>query len=60
METDIDESRVVVMLIHIRDSLTDVSLMLKDYQADLDVTYNGPATRHKAVCDSLDALLMDV
>ncbi len=34
------------MLIHIRDSLTDVSLMLKDYEDDLDVTYNGPATRH--------------
>jgi hypothetical protein len=57
MEQDADETKVVAMLIRFRDSLTEMSLMLKDYQANLDVIHNGPATRQSS--ESLDAVLLN-
>jgi hypothetical protein len=57
MEPDADKTKVVAMLLHLRDSLTEMSLMLKDYHANLDVIHNGPAT--KQTSESLDAVLLD-
>ena len=57
MEQDADKTKVVAMLIRFRDSLTEMSLMLKDYQSNLDVIHNGPASRQSS--ESLDAVLLN-
>lgn len=45
MEPDANKAKIVEMLIQFRDSLTEMSLMLKDYQSNLDTISHGPATR---------------
>ena len=45
MEQPIDEERIAEMLVQFRDSLTAMSLMLKDYQANLDVIRQGQMTQ---------------
>ena len=44
MESHDDEARIFAMLLQFRDSLTEMSLLLKDYQANLDVLRQGPTT----------------
>jgi len=44
-EPEDDEARILAMLLQFRDSLTEMSLLLKDYRANLDVMRQGSATK---------------
>lgn len=50
MEQPIDEAKIAEMLTHLRNSLTEMSLMLKDYQANLDVIQQGQLTQDSSHC----------
>jgi len=50
----VNTAEVVAMLIKLRDSITEMSLMLKDYQANLDAIHNGPFRRQTS--EYLDTL----
>lgn len=57
MEQPIDEAKIAEMLAHFRDSLTAMSLLLKDYQANLDVIQQGQITKTSSIC--LEAVRQD-
>ena len=56
-QPDIDGTKVVAMLVPIRDSLTEVPLMRKDQKAHLDVSRNGALTRQSS--EHLDVFIVD-